>query len=274
MFCGLKKYFRQDRTLAVDILTILMKRLLLVYRKAFTASLLLSLSVCANVLHAEERSRASESISGNTKDFLSDPARTGSIVGSIIAGSAIANPLAPILGSVAGFMIGKSSAFNDYDRDAANRRAGRRQSLFPSESLSVPNLSGLSETSPESSDHTVLLGIPVKSSKRDNLEIIEPAARLEQAGTPSHAEFAVMLGSETRADYYHADQAGHTVTLGTGNRPAADFYESEPMSSSPGAGRMEEGGVTGNAMQQKLARECARVDVEKPLSLSCYYFFQ
>jgi len=88
---------------------------------------------------AQERTPVSDAISSNTKEFLSDPSRTGSLVGSILAGAAVANPLAPLLGSVAGFMIGKSSAFSNDNAADSRRRAYMNRSLSQESVARVPD---------------------------------------------------------------------------------------------------------------------------------------
>lgn len=121
----------------------------------------------ASGLHAEEKLPMSESFTATTKDFLSDPARTGSLVGSIIAGAAIANPLAPLLGSVAGFIIGKRSDYSDKDSNAARRQAYANRSFIPdgsTDGTEAPSLAGLAGGSGEpplaAATETLLLGAP------------------------------------------------------------------------------------------------------------------
>ncbi len=47
------------------------------------------------------------------RDYLSDPRRTGSLAGTILGGAMFAHPAGPIVGSMIGFFIGKSSMFNE-----------------------------------------------------------------------------------------------------------------------------------------------------------------
>ena len=89
--------------------------------------------------------RADESLSNDvaegTKSFLSDPARAGSLVGTIIAGAAIANPLAPILGSLTGFFIGKNTNYTKNNK--VQQGTGANRSLIPDNDRQIASLSGL-----------------------------------------------------------------------------------------------------------------------------------
>lgn len=51
-----------------------------------------------------------------TERFLSDPARVGGLVGGITAGAVFLNPLAPIVGNVIGYFVGKSSHFSEREK--------------------------------------------------------------------------------------------------------------------------------------------------------------
>jgi hypothetical protein len=101
-------------------------------------SVLGSMLTSAN-LRAEEPVPLSTQVTEETEGFLSDPARSGSLIGTIIAGAAIANPLSPILGSVAGYFIGKD---NDYtNKDKAQKNAYARQGFIPENKGQVASLS-------------------------------------------------------------------------------------------------------------------------------------
>jgi hypothetical protein len=97
------------------------------------------------MLFASADLRADESLSNDvaegTKSFLSDPARAGSLVGTIIAGAAIANPLAPILGSLTGFFIGKNTNYTNNNK--VQQGTGANRSLIPDNDRQIASLSGL-----------------------------------------------------------------------------------------------------------------------------------
>lgn len=126
-------------------------------------------------LHAEEKLPISETLSDRTKEFLSDPSRTGSLVGSILAGAAVANPLAPLLGSMAGFMIGKSSAFTQKDDNNARRQAYLNRSLMPEDGSEITGLAGLTgNPSAQEPDHAVITGMFGEEAVANSLPQIAP----------------------------------------------------------------------------------------------------
>jgi hypothetical protein len=77
--------------------------------------------------HNEESAVVTE-----TKDFLSDRSRVGSVVGTLLAGASFAHPFAPIGGSIIGFFVGKSTDYTDDDEETAEERFARR-SFAPGE---------------------------------------------------------------------------------------------------------------------------------------------
>ncbi len=142
--------------------------------KATHLVIITSILLAASSLHAEE-SPALESFSDGTKDYLADPARTGSLVGSILAGAALANPLAPLLGSVAGFVIGKTS---DYSDRPSNPRqpvySGR--SFIPNEDVQVTTLTGLTglvRKPAQDAEQKVVLALPQETMTVNQLEETE-----------------------------------------------------------------------------------------------------
>ena len=66
-----------------------------------------------------------------TEEFLSDNSRVGAVVGSVLLGAATANPLAPLIGNVAGFLIGAYFQSDSPDEDDADSGFARR-SIIPS----------------------------------------------------------------------------------------------------------------------------------------------
>lgn len=229
------------------------------HRKAIcTASFIVMLSAPA-VLRADEQSTMSNTISGTTKEYLSDPARTGSIVGSIIAGSAVANPLAPLLGSVVGFMIGKSSAFSGKDSDASRRDAYLNRSLVPENGLeAVTGLTGLTGGSSQASDETVVLGLPSRtisenlSDQGEPIVIVESPSESVVSRQSGHTNPLVMvpLPDDMGLDDM-SDQSDQVVSLG-----------------------LNGAATTGRDLQMQLAGQCSNVKPSQPMPLTCYYYSQ
>ncbi|MFK7893785.1 MAG: hypothetical protein AB8B63_23410 [Granulosicoccus sp.] len=229
-------------------------------------------------VHAAERSEASEALTHNTNEFLSDPARTGTIVGSIIAGSAVANPLAPLLGSVAGFMIGKTFGLNQTESNVASRKNYARRNLTPSNGLELPVLAGLpgktSHSTEHESEHTVILGMPVRSSRENLLEVIEPVERISASALPSLTGPPVRINSvrDTDAWYYQADGTEQSVTLERDGNSLPDFYGSASVDETVDLKKTPEFSHI-SAMQQ-LGQKCKSDSADAPISSACYYFFQ
>ncbi|MGQ7846777.1 hypothetical protein ACUNV4_20000 [Granulosicoccus sp. 3-233] len=215
----------------------------------------------ASGLHAQERLSASETLTERTREFLSDPSRTGSLVGSIIAGAAVANPLAPILGSVAGFMIGKSSAFTDADSDSARRRAYLNRSLMPEDSTRLSSLSGLTGNPSEDAAPTVISGMFGQDTAEQRLERPEPLVIVKLPGEsdavtrPVPVEQAVIMGLRTQ------EEAGRIVNLPERTEHALTRGLTEDMEA-----RIN--------LQKQLAHACSNVELTQPPSPSCYYYSQ
>lgn len=157
-FCGLKKYFKPNKMVAVTVRTQkgMSETKLRHYRFIYLATIF-CVVFASSGLRADERTPASKALSERTKEFLSDPARTGSLLGSILVGAAVPNPLSPLLGSLAGFFIGKSSAYSEQDNISAQRQASAKRSLIPDEGAQVARLSGLTGNQPQASEQINLL---------------------------------------------------------------------------------------------------------------------
>jgi len=193
----------------------------------------------ASNTHAQERTGASEALSANTKEFLSDPSRTGSLLGSIIAGAAVANPLAPILGSVAGFMIGKSSAFSKDESVAARGRAYMNRSLTTQNNAQVSDLTGLTGvmTQQPDSEPSILVGMSTRVTSQ-----LSP-------DHPGSFDRSAITGFPTETDKGLDAASDETVTVGFD----ADI---EAL----------------NNLQRQLSYSCGNSQVAETLSMSCYYY--
>jgi len=217
-----------------------------------------SLLLAASSLRAEERLPASEIFSAETKEFLSDPARTGSLLGSILAGAAVANPLAPILGSVAGFMIGKSSAFSDKDKNATRRDAFLNRSLVPEDGLEAISLTGLTGNPSQPAKQLVISEIHGDSREENLLELSKP----ETIGESSRETGAISFSEHSRPLVM--------VELPEDIVPDDPPVDTEQLVSS---------GLTGHTqvrseLQRQLADQCSNVQLSQPMPTTCYYYSQ
>jgi hypothetical protein len=116
-----------------------MMKLLAKYHPAIFLIPVSGLLLASADLRAEEPVPLSTQVTAETEGFLSDPARSGSLIGTIIAGAAIANPLSPILGSVAGYFIGKDTDYSKSNQAQQNAYASR--SFVPDKDSQVASLS-------------------------------------------------------------------------------------------------------------------------------------
>lgn len=124
-------------------------------------------------VHAKEPLPTSESFSEGTKEFLSDPARSGSLIGTILAGAALANPLAPMLGGVIGFFIGKNTDYTGSGSSAAQRYANNHRSLIPEDGRQIASLTGLTGKQVQESEQTVILGLTQETGMENQSEETE-----------------------------------------------------------------------------------------------------
>ena len=253
------------------------------HHRAIVTASLVGMLYFSSALHADEpRSTVSNTIAGTTKEYLSDPARTGSLVGSIIAGSALANPLAPLLGSVVGFVIGKSSAFSSKQSGPDRSNAYSNRSLIPDDDAEVTSLVGLSgasslDTLPadgvsvfEDSEagsgtgSTIKLG-SIKNEIADNELVGTPGMAAAQPAMGDRASSRIVIVEST-------DQPGMRSPL-------------EPLVTTDLVREVDMGVQTVNIntrglrvesaeatdMQKMLADACSNVQSVKPASLNCYY---
>lgn len=210
-------------------------------------------------LHAEEKLPASETFSERTKEFLSDPSRTGSLVGSIIAGAAVANPLAPLLGSVAGFMIGKSSAFTQKNDKDARRKAYANRSLIPEDGAPVTGLAGLTgNPSLAAAEPTIIKKMFGEDAAENHSEQSEPLVIVELPGD-----------AEAENQPEQIDQA--VITVVPNDAGMESLPEQTEQAVSLG---MEEDIAARINLQKQLAYACSNVELTQPPAPSCYYYSQ
>lgn len=75
-----------------------------------------------------------------TESFLSDPARVGGLVGGITLGAVFIHPLAPIVGNVLGYLVGKKSDYSEQDQAAAQKKHTVRPIATTTEPVQVIKL--------------------------------------------------------------------------------------------------------------------------------------
>ncbi len=68
----------------------------------------------------------------NTKEFLSDPSRVGSLTGTILGGALTAHPVGTLAGSVIGFFVGKQSMFESPEKQELTQLSQAQRSIIPS----------------------------------------------------------------------------------------------------------------------------------------------
>lgn len=138
-------------------------------RLAVVALLLL----CSPKLLAQGQGGESGVIQDHTGDFLSDPGRSGTIVGSVLGGAMYAHPLAPIVGSVVGYFIGSSTDDTEENGTPAQRYA--RRSIIPEGSNQVASI----ELSGQPGE-TTILGIvtPATATGTGHLQLANACTQL------------------------------------------------------------------------------------------------
>ena len=186
-------------------------------------------------LRAEEPVSLSTKVAEGTKSFLSDPAQAGSLVGTILAGAAIANPLAPILGSVVGFFVGKKTDYTKSDKAPQNGFA--RRSFIPSIDSQVASLSGLAEK-PEIAEQSL------QSEQMNIIALIdEPVIAEPMALVPLVDELETGNQSQTTVLPMNLESPRKTVKKG-------------------------------NQQQLALAHACNNVEMTQQIPIFCYYYSQ
>ena len=250
--------------------------------KVISITTLVGMLCVSSVSKADEtKSIVATTIAGTTKEFLSDPARTGSLVGSIIAGSALANPLAPLLGSVVGFVIGKSSAFSKRRGSAERISAYSNRSLIPDDG-EISSLSGLS--GPSSLDTLSADGVTVfedveagfGTESTNSLGLVENVARdTDIVEAPSLAAAQPALSGRTLGQIVITESADRRSVnspikpLVTTDLVTEVDLDLQPANINTRGLRVESTGATD--VQKMLADACSNVQTIQPASLNCYY---
>ncbi len=212
-----------------------------------------------------------------TSEFLSDPSRTGSLVGSILLGAAVANPLAPLVGSIAGFLIGKRS---DYTRNPTQTVALNR-SFIPDADVQVASIEGLTgEPLPELGSPTARIAV------REELEQFTQAT-----GSGNRLPLPVAdLCHQVRPDqplppncYYHQYNLAKGLTIDDTNWDArlTKIQSSIPVgspidqkvSSYQPTQLTTSFSIAGSHLQQQLGDACRQSTGSQPKSMKCYYYF-
>lgn len=255
----------------------------LLHNKPLHAITLISALFVSSELCAQERLSASDTFTERTKEFLSDPSRTGSLVGSILVGAAVANPLAPLLGSVAGFMIGKSSAFSNNDSNAARRQAYGNRSLVTDDGNKITQLSGLTGKSLQADGQTAVVGwtgeTEVEMDVGMQLEQSEPTLAAALPGEPPSSAQLARIRETAPVEYSEKMELPNRL----GRSEQILFVElPEEEGRANQSERLEQTvalDITGNTamgsdIQKRLARACSNMQISQPMSLSCYYHSQ
>jgi len=245
---------------------------------------LLSVALASSTVHAQEQPSTAKKLTDTTKDFLSDPARTGSLVGSILAGAAIANPLAPIVGSVAGFLIGKQTPYSRKNNNTTLRQDYANRSLVPdddTQALSLNTDNPINLIAPSQFGNTAqpslqgaIATVPRESAPEN----------LSQSQMPDHTN-TLLLTEESQSGYPRLKEQGphalpHEARTGYPfSRPAAAMPATRPFLPSMGKEATSTSlGNTGNAHEsvlRRLAKTCGNVQLStQPVSSACYYFSQ
>ena len=199
-------------------------------RKITYAALFIGLLCASSNLHANESPVVSRTIAETTKDYLSDPARTGSLVGSIIAGSAVANPLAPVLGSVVGFVIGKSSAFSKKNDGSTNQNAYSKRSLMPTDGTEITSLSlesGASNIAASSTSTLATSGTSTLAASGTPTLAASGTPTLATSGTPTLATSGISTLPTVPIDDATATTLTNTATAITLTGSATAFSAPE-----------------------------------------------
>jgi hypothetical protein len=207
-------------------------------------------------LSAAEPVPLSTRVVNETEGFLSDPARAGGLVGTIIGGAAIANPLAPILGSVIGYFIGKNTDFSNKNSKKAQRDAWANRSLIPSNDSQIASLSGLSGDKPN-----MLEGLTEEPSAANQPTIAGLIA------TPIASDQTTIT-----ALVEEPVEAEQPAIMALVEQPIATIEQPIILASLPPQKTEAKG--TLQQQQLALAYACNNVGITQQLPVYCYYYSQ
>ena len=195
-------------------------------------------------LRADEPVSLSTNVAEGTKGFLSDPGRAGSLVGTIIAGAAIANPLAPILGSLAGYFVGKETDYTN--NNIAQQNSYARRSLIPENDRQVAILSGLTGKQPQLEERLTILGLAAEPGAGEQPKVMK---LVEEPGAEEQPRMLERVEEPESGE--QPQTAKQSIKL-------------ELPSESKGKGNL----------QQQIAYACSNVQITKQLPVYCYYYSQ
>ncbi len=248
------------------------------HHKTIYVVTVISILFTTSGLRAEEKLSASETLTESTKEFLSDRGRTGSLLGSIIAGAAVANPLAPLLGSVAGFMIGKSSAFSNKDSNATRRQAYINRSLIPEDGVQLTGLTGLTGKPVQASEQTVITGLSEEIGTTNRSEQTEPAVIVGLPGIRTgnqseRPEQIVVVGLPEETEIENQSEQIKQLFNVRLPRQTETGDQSEQTNQTVALELAENIDARIN-LQKQLAYACSNVQLTQPMTSSCYYYSQ
>lgn len=209
-------------------------------------------------LRADDQLPASNAFAEGTKEFLSDPARTGSLLGSILAGAAVANPLAPLLGSVAGFVIGKSSAFSKKRSDSTKRNLYSNRSLIPKDGTQLTDLAGVTGEQATAANDAVVLSFSNKLTGSKEAVKLQPTLSLEERPNPQAGHDTV------RSEQILFVEPSEKVTVNARSIQTQPLLPDEPTGVT----------TTRSTLQKQLAHTCSNTQTVRPVGMTCYYYSQ
>jgi len=247
-------------------------------RKSAYAALFTGLLCASSNLHANESPVVSRTIAETTKEYLSDPARTGSLVGSIIAGSAVANPLAPVIGSVVGFVIGKSSTFSKKNSSSASQNAYSNRSLMPADGTDITSLSLDSGTSTIPTSSTSITAASGESTlaASGNASLASSNASTLLMVPVDDATATTLTGSATAFSTPEVPELAAAQPSMNNDRSNENVIENrseiiivEEANNDRIATTRKT--IVPSDLQKRLAEACSNYRVVKTASLKCYY---
>ncbi len=200
------------------------------------------------------------------RDYLSDPRRTGSMAGTILGGAMFAHPAGPIVGSMIGFFIGKSSMFNeDKNRELKASQLYVKRDIVPQSgqgqalpTLSFANTQGISFDTPAAAKVSEVSTTPSASLPVINAPA---AAKVSEVSTTPSASLPVI----------NAPAAAKVSEVST--TPSANL----PVINAPAAVKVSEGSTSLSPglpvlTREQIAAACGGKTVTDPrFRALCFY---